>query len=340
MIRILFPNKGRIKPLDSFRLFLISEGYTEADRSAFFHACTLLIEYFLNTTPFNKTQKQNNWLNIYAIFTPSVEHGCAIDNIPTANRTAFGSHFDSRSGQLSFNEDKIRTFINTQTFLNKPLSDICLKGLQSHGRLGNSIVLMLPPITSYPNVGEYENFLSRDDYHFAATTTVLPNSNTSNQNNNFWQQIILRSMAEKLGLGNEYEMPGAENQSPTLDQVKTLPFNLHYFDSLQVVKENWSKNKWFSLMSNYQRSADPTHMNDFIHGKLNGDIIDITRDLLVTRPDNIEFWEGGGKFRKNVWRSARDCLMRRKIASSAYPVRNEKVPFCLPCQYYLSKIIW
>ena len=76
-----------------------------------------------------------------------------------------------------------------------------------------------------------------------------------------------------------------------------------------------------------------------------GDDIDgeVTQDLTGKRVipfsyENIELWEGGGYFRKNVYRSAYDCLLRRRIGDSSLPVKAIKTAICPICQMSLLKI--
>ena len=67
---------------------------------------------------------------------------------------------------------------------------------------------------------------------------------------------------------------------------------------------------------------------------------DNTIDAVPMTPSTIEYWEGGGGYRTKVYRSAHDCLMRRRIGESRLPVSAGRVAFCKVCTQHLRNLLF
>jgi len=327
MIKKVFPGGVGNTPFDSFKIFMISEGYTADQKANFTADCLEFVELLHATTPFNLTRIRPYWLSVYSVFTPSNNNGPAIDTSASTDRTAFESSFTSSSGLLSVNQIKVNDYINAQNLhvqnTDIPLSNFCTKGDLTYGSTGSLIVLILPSISGHPQGGEFENTPGENDYYFIAVSK-----------DGLWHQAILRSIARCLGLGDEFELDGASNLAPDNQTRKELAyFNTQYFDPAPSHPIT-AKFKWYFLFSANQRSLPP-----IVHAKADPNTIDTTLDDPPATPVGIEFWEGGGRFRTKVWRSAHDCLMRRRIGDSNLPMRQRMVPFCPACKHYLTQII-
>lgn len=327
MIRKIFPGGVGNTPFDSFKVFLISEGYTADQKSSFIADCLEFVDLLLATSPFNLTHIRSYWLSVYSIFTASNNGGPAIDMAASTNRTAFESTFTSSTGLLSVNSSKVNDFIAAESLRLEdtliPLSDFCVKGDLTYGTTGSLIVLLLPPIPSYPQGGEFEHTPSEDDYHFVAVSK-----------NGLWHQLILRSIASCLGLGDEFELAGDAYLAPGPEIPKGfIAFNLEYLDSAPSDPIT-GELKWYSLFSATQRTSPVV-----LHPKTDPTMPDILLDDTSATPVGVEFWEGGGGFRTKMWRSAHDCLMRRRVGDSSLPVRGSPVPFCPACKHYLGYLI-
>jgi hypothetical protein len=110
----IFPHTY-VPPSQSLNIILLSEGYTASERSAFLQDCMELVNKLLDMTPFNLSRTWPDWLAIHAVFTPSNNHGPAVDSPPTPGATAYESLLDSTTGRLSLNVARVNAAINTVT---------------------------------------------------------------------------------------------------------------------------------------------------------------------------------------------------------------------------------
>jgi hypothetical protein len=188
------------------------------------------------------------------------------------------------------------------------------------------VIVLLPELTEHPIGGEMEHEPGKDEFYFAAVTK-----------NGEWHQLVARVIGRLLRLGDEFELPGAEFQAPTEDQGVNIAIgrpNLLYLpEPPEGIPE--PEFKWFDLLSQSERGiAFPIHSH--------ANPVDIPDRALPVAPSTamrIELWEGGDSFRTQVYRSAYDCLMRRRIGDPDLPVRTAVVPFCPVCNAYITEAI-
>ena len=328
MLRKVFPaGVGGTTPYDAFKVVLLSEGYTAALQKDFQNSCQALVSRFLQTPPFNLTRLKPTWINFYTGFFPSSQSGAA-SGTSTPGRTVFESAYTAGTKTLTINQSRVNAVIDdpgtTLPFDNGtvPLSEICVKGSMSQERFATLIVMLLPPITGEPATIDTESAFGDTDYHFIATTT-----------NNHWQQAIFRAIGSKLGLGDEFELPGPEFQAAT-KQRDAPNINLQYLASAPATNRHPGL-KWRHYFSLGEKILPPV-----MHPKA-GDtsVPDNSISTVPLSPSSIEFWEGGGGFRTGVYRSAKDCLMRRRYGDSQLPVGAQPVPFCYVCRTYLKSLL-
>lgn len=328
MLKKIFPAGVGNTPQNSFKLVIVAEGYLAPESASFIGDCVDLIEALLRTTPFNLTRAHPHWLSVYSAFQPSAQRGPAIDVAATAGRTAFESSLNSGARQLTVNQTKVNAYVAAETILlgadEIPLPEFCSLGGPSSGLNGTLIALLLPPIAGQPAGGEVEGVPGANDYHFVATSK-----------DGLYNQVVGRGIARCLGLGDEFELAGAAFGAPAGQAAPDSgPYNLQYF-------QNGPPNpitgdvKWYPLFSAIERTLVPA-----IHPKANPGTADITIDSPPVTVAGVQFWEGGGAYRTQIWRTAHDCLMRRRIGDSTRPVRTGAAPFCPACRFYLSNVIW
>jgi hypothetical protein len=329
MLKKIYPFDAGSTFDNSFKIIFISEGYLAADRADFISSCIDFTDKLLESPPFNLTRINSNWLSVYASFTPSKNSGPSVNTIPAAGRTAFESKVDTATGLIAVNQLKLNAYLDAETvFYNKTvttLNKLCQKGVPNYGLGGSLFVLLTPAVAAKPNGFEYEHTPSATDYYFVATTT-----------DNLWHQLVIRAMCKVLWLGDEFELNGSDFLSPDLSDVNIkigLPFNLELLQTPPVF--NGDRSKWKKLFSTTQRGVTAVkHLKPPAPAKADNTI---SNDEVSFK--DIEFWEGGYGYRTKVYRTAKDCLMRRKIGEPLLPTRKKMVAFCPACMQYLKNIL-
>ena len=327
MLKKIFPFYAESTFYNSFKIILVSEGYLASERSSFISACVDFSNRLLETSPFNLTRINSNWLSIYSSFTPSANSGTSINATPAAGRTAFDSKADTSTGLISFDRAKVDNYIKDEKFnfqdtiLN--LAEYIGKGGLNYGITGALIVLLLPDSPGVPNGAEYESSITDNHYPFIATTF-----------NNEWHQLILRGLCKCLGLGDEHEQIGIDFLAPDSNAQKDISFpNIEYYENIPTILT--PKSRWYKLFSLVQRG-----LSIDVQPK-NGDL-SIPDNSIIDVPISFNkpaFYEGAGLYRTKVYRSAKDCLMRRQIGNSLLPVRINKVGLCPACFNYVKNLI-
>jgi hypothetical protein len=189
---------------------------------------------------------------------------------------------------------------------NPPVSEVLTKGERHWGTAGALIVLLLPD----NGTGAQMEHLpaSQNEYHFAAMTT-----------DSHWQQLVLRVLAGLLGLQDEADGPATA--PATAEDKLQLGFNSDY---LPDGPASATRRKWRTLGAN---AATPVHAHSGTPAVA----------TYPASPSDVEFWEGSGGFQTRVYRSASDCLMRRRLTDSSASLRARRIPLCLACR---TALIW
>jgi hypothetical protein len=327
MIKI-FPYLGESDTTNSFKLVFVSEGYLAAESPTFIGDCLAFVDNLIQMAPFNLSRMNPNWLSVYTAFTPSGNSGPSIDTAATIDRTAFESTYMSATGALTFNQTKVNTFLNSLQFDDQfgqlDLSDVVGLGDPMFSKNGSLVVILLPPLSGHPDGAEADNTPADTDYYFVSTTT-----------DKLWHQVVIRGLCQNLGLGDEFELDGpaqlAPVVDPTIDDI-LLPFNLFYSQTTPGTAQDCLQ--WLPLFSSTQRSG-PVTTHPKSGAPANPDYT--LEDPPLYHPV-IEYWEGGGGYRTQVFRSAQDCMLRRRIGFTQLPLREQPLSFCPACYHYLKNI--
>jgi hypothetical protein len=325
MLKKIFPSLVGNSAARSFKLILLAEGYTAGQSAQFAADCLSFTEQLLATPPFNLTRINPNWITVYSLFSVSANAGPA-SGTATAGRTAYESAIDPGTGALTVNPAKVNAMVAAEQIdvngTATPLADFCAKGAPSYGSSGVLIAVLLPSVVTPAQGAEMEYAPAPDDYHFVATTQ-----------NGRWPQLIFRAMGRCLGLGDEYELDGPDQLAPPDTMQYAPPFNLELYRSPPVLNDASAKWTWLMAATRRQGPAD-------VHAKMG---LPATADYSVNAvpetPVTIEYWEGGAGYRTQIYRTAKDCLMRRRIGDSRLPVRGDPVPFCLSCRKFIEHVI-
>ena len=322
MLQKIFPGGVGNSPRHCFKVVFLSEGYLAQEQHLFTGACAQFVERMLGIPPFNLTRINPHWLSVYRLFVPSANAGPASGS-SSPGRTAFESAIDPATGILSVNAVLVRDAVDAAQLRveddEEPLSDFCVKGAPVSRTTGTLLVVLLPPVSPLAGGADAEHLPVVDtEYHFVATTQ-----------NGEWHQVVLRGLGKLVGLGDEFETAVAP---PTPVNRFLLPCNLDHFGSVPLT--NRDSARWRSLFPPARQSSPPV-----VHPKPAPHAPDHTLPQFPTAPDGVEFWEGGGGYATQIYRTAKDCLMRRRIGDPALPVRAAPVSLCPACRRFLHSVI-
>lgn len=316
----------------SRRLIFIAEGYTASDEAVFYKDVYEILEKLGTRFPFSllKGNGNNKMFSAFMSFTPSSQSGYASSQSQAVGRTVFETYvFDN---QLYINFDKVNSYIDDLIYtdgdnelnyinggVNKGLSEIT-NGISIVG--SHTLIFIVLP-KAY-----------RSDLELEITDSNTYYSIVTSADNNV-EQVVLRSVAKILSLGDEFDLPGNEQLTPTEiqgDAILLLFRNLYYSPNINI-GPNPNTDELFPWRNFFDKNYDyPVPVNNTLNPNV------INRNLPAERVTytEIELWEGAGRFRKDVYRSAEDCLMRRRIGDTSIPVKNHKVSFCPLCRELLS----
>lgn len=328
MLRKIFPYDADNSFFNSFKIIFISEGYLASESALFTSTCIEFVEKLLETAPFNLTKINPNWLSIYSSFVASNNNGPAINTASSANRTAFETSVNTSTELISINSNKLNDHLLNEKFTNDKvllnLTSEIGKGVGQMGLTGTLIVLLLPSLAGNSSGAEFENPMSTNEYHFIATTA-----------NGYWHQLIIRGICKLLGLADEFENAGANYLLPNLEDRKSINFfpNIQYYDINPTTVSSLSK--WYRLFSVTKRGAPI----DIQLKTGDSSIQDNSLELREVSYDKPQYFEGGGQFRTRVFRSSKDCIMRRQIGNQLLPIRTNLVALSPVSFHYIKKII-
>lgn len=323
ILKKLYPRNGDESYLTTTSLVFIAEGYTATQESQFYKDVDQAFQRMLNYHNLINLRLNNNSLSIYTLFIPSLQSGIASSATEAINRTVFESYLSDR---LHLNYSKVEAV----------LEDTYFREISEETKLSDRLLVMNDeetsilhpaiPIFIFPHiptqVGEYENLLD-EQYYYIATTI-----------DGYYEQVILRSLCKILGLGDEFELEGTDYLEPDEEMGESINLvfpNLFYTTTPQNVNPLNEDFKWGNLFTAFDTVSVPVHTHP-------GPINDPDRSLppIPFSYKSIELWEGGCGFRKNVYRSAYDCLLRRRIGDITLPLKTKKVSLCPICQIYLT----
>lgn len=150
-----------------------------------------------------------------------------------------------------------------------------------------------------------------------------------------YEWIAARTLAGALGLGDEWEESGPDWTVPSIDATLSLLLDAPNLATLPDPTQATSPA--FYRWSHYtaaQRRAPPTpipHPGDAASP-------DLSLPAAPFSAPDLEPYEGGGGFRTQLLRPARDCLMRRRVGTAQSPKRNP-APLCTLCRRALTRAV-
>lgn len=323
IIPSILPSSNRVS--SNINLIFISEGFLIEDEKYFWN----LLNYFsqkLNTTfPFSIASQNSNFINVYGCFLSSKIKGANLQGDFINNSNLLDSYYNSTSLRLMVDESKLIDLAK-KIVINNNGNEINFKKVLSENYVqteySNLFIILIPENDITELDGELESINNSQVNYIAFTTKGR------------WEQFVFKSIGKMLGLADEFELSDENSLEPDRHEKELISFhspNLFCFEENE--SENFSSSlKWKSFTSVFNNPPHVINVKDY----------NFPNESL---PNNnfsnskILFTEGGGGYRKGVFRSSKDCLMRRRFNSKTLPIRESKIPFCFICEDYLKNII-
>lgn len=302
-----------------FKLIVLSEGYTSAQESQFYQDVISIWDKIVNYYPFTGLRHHNSVMGVGAAFIPSTNSGYASGATAAVGYNNFDTYYDSTLQKLITDRTKIDSVIE-DCIIPGNFGDIEIKDLVFKHKVpmsfNSTVVLVLLPSSS--NISAEAESLDENHYYHIVST-----------NDGYIEQLIIRSIAKIIGLGDEFE------DTATLDfdvanAIHSIFPNLYYLDDpLNAPSTSDNNFKWRHFFKASASSGISIVPN-------------ISLNVLQTNSvsyKGIELIEGGGGFRYKIYRSNPDCLLRRNIGDSSLKVKEKKIGLCTICEFYLRNVV-
>jgi hypothetical protein len=331
-----------VSPVHALNILVMCDGLTADQEAEFKSLCKQLVDRLLAMTPFNLTRYYPGWVNVYRHFTPS---------IAGASKTAFGATFNLSSKVLAIDpalvsaEIKLLKIRGQQGESDKAATSLWPPGDRpvdvgdsSVYGAGIVVILVRSMFPGFDFVGETEH-PGRRGLEVEATSHPYIVATTTDGN---WHQVVARAIAYRLGLGDEFELEDSGGKSflkPTLRDgliINVTYPNLLYAETVSTGPPTPLDLKWYDeLRESEQRKPLSVRAHT-------GSGPDYTDYAPVSGGPEIQLVEGGASYRTKVYRSAPDCLLRRRIGghlSTGLSLKKRELQFCTICRRYLRGII-
>ncbi|MFZ2899163.1 MAG: M64 family metallopeptidase [Saprospiraceae bacterium] len=297
---------------NKINIVIFSEGYRLEDKKMFNNKCRALIKKLEFFFPLNSVLKEDSNINIYTCFVPSVQFGISCQSNNKSN-TFLNSNIDTKTNEIYIDSDRLLKELDAINFSFSTLFET----------LTTLIVIIAPPLLNQSNCIEEKQL----DITFLGVTRSAIFTISSDG----WENSVVRALGSVIGLGDEFgNDSGPDIEQPILGEGVWIDYycpNLIFFKSpeQELYKE---KLKWKALMPKNDEKFE-IYESEVIESQLPHKI------PYKYSVEKINLWEGGGGYQKKVFRSAQDCIMRRKIGDREYPVRDERMSFCPVCEYVI-----
>lgn len=307
-------------------IFFLSEGFISDQEVLFWNACKAFLKRIHKYSPFNYTHQSENFWSIYGCYAPSEFAGPATSE-NSGHKTLLNARLDVDSAKLSIDFSELKKVLNQFTLKGQneaPVSvdEILSKKAFLPGFGKNLLVVLLPEIENSIVGGEIEKIPSdSDDYYYVATSL-----------NGYWEQVVIRALAGIFGLGDEFSLEEEDFEQPLSHQGKMLSFyhpNLIYVPG-DLDKLSKEEIKW--------RSVNDNAIDSDLVLKKSSDFSTVNKNKYHIEKMNL--WEGGGGYRKHIFRSSQDCLLGYKIGDISSPIKAQRIPLCPVCEHVIKHEIF
>jgi hypothetical protein len=303
---------------NTFKLFFVSEGYLANDEMKFYSDVIKIWKDLLKLYPLSMVKYKRNPFSLYSCFKASSNSGYTQDQISAIGFNNFSTYYSNN--RLFYDTIIVDDFLNDSIYFNATqsinINEYLHKSYYSNSFINSLVIILLPHSA---NLNAECEIYTDENYHSVATTM-----------DGYAEQIVLRGIAKSIGLGDEFDLAGIDYEAPTFEQACLLE---SMYPNLTYYPDNVFPNP--SIDDDFKwRQTFPSSFNQSLIPNLHiGNVAIPDRNLAIieTSFDQIELWEGGGGYRTKVFRSAQDCLQRRRIGDTTLPVKSKKVGLCPIC---------
>lgn len=322
--------KNIINDLDyaNTSLLFIAEGFTAQQEQLFYSTIFDIYDRISSYECFTKLKQDNSKIAFLSLYVPSANSGTATSASSAIGNTILESYIDAQGLHIDYN--KLETLINDSIIIRDGEEQLLSENLIIMDDYFTYIVNdFIIPIVIFPDStmphGELEHIESNHFYYIATTL------------DNYYEQIVIRGLAKISGLGDEFDVAGLDFEQPepeTGEKINIVHPNLFYTEDANNLTYDSDSFKWVGLFPESATSAVNVHPHPS-----SGTVPDRNLPAIPFSYKTIEMWEGGGLYRKYVYRPSVDCLLRRKIGESTLPVKDKRVSLCPICMRFLEKLI-
>lgn len=298
----------------AIRLLIVSDYWTEDRRAEFDRTCAGLFPGLAGVAPFNLFERYPAAIEAWSLWLPSTTG--FPDPAATPGAGPVPAVVDPATGAFQVTTSAVPEVLSGSVL---PRGD---RGTSSAGQWSDRgrgvpvvVCFLLPPTTAAP-----VEWVSTEFVDLARTVPVWPPRYLACSADAGWPRIVARALGSAMGLGEEWSGDGSGSAEPATPQAAMLAAaqpNLVAGPAPPVPPT--ASFKWFDELDARARTSG-------VPGPKG--------------PGPIRLVEGGGGYRSGVFRSAPDCLMRRRIAGdTATSVRSDPVEFCPLCRRLLTRSI-
>jgi hypothetical protein len=316
-VHAIYPSH-RVSLWSAFHVLFVAEGFVAADEPVFLRWCRVFERALLDTPPFGLLKSNQHVLALWGLFVASQQAGPVRGPPPGA--TAFRSTYDPGTGTLTVDESDLAARLGAARLPGPGGTSIEATRLLKYvvAPYDGLVVVLLPPSAGGAELpGEL-------DANPHGLTTGAP-SYVAVTADPGWERVVVRALARCFGLGDEFSRADG-TPPPDLEAIKAGFYaNLLAGPLPAADKPPPEEFKWYRDLS-FDARTQPVPVIPFGGSP-------------PSPPRQIALFEGGGGYRSKVYRSAADCVMRRRIGGGADSPRQRPVPFCTVCDHFLMRAI-
>jgi hypothetical protein len=300
----------------TFHVVLVAEAFTAADEDEFFAACHAFYPALEDTPPFNLLKLNRGRIVVWGVFTPSGQRGTTIGTTP--GNTVLGSTYEPGTRTLAFDTSRVQAFLRDTEVRRHGVRSTLREYAREEWSQQGVVAVLLPPVAGgQPLTADADTSIgppglpsNPSDRWFVGTTIDLG-----------WERVVLEAIARCFGLGDEWSRSEDEFALADARSRHEASRRPNLFAATPPIGPPDPWFPWYSLLDAAARSK-PLPV--------------VPYGSLPSAPgEPVQLFEGAGRYRAGIYRSAVDCVLRRRIGSLTSP-RFDSVDFCTVCRRHLA----
>lgn len=314
------------KSIARLNLVFFAEGFLENEEYKFWNLLQDFSQRICKNYPFSLLKQYPGICKIYGCFDASTTRSIQPRSSFTSGRNNFDTHIDNNSNKLIIDESKLLAHINESGVYYGDSDFITAVNDGKFIQKDNYLFIILLQTEEQQGISyEFESVADAPLHYIAFSTT------------NYWEQYVIHSLGKLLGLANEFEKETPDFLAPEEYQHELISW---IYPNLLCKDDNSPSkimgNKWFPYISNTALSLQL----DSIENIKDYNRVDTQIPEFNYSTEGIQLAEGGGGYRKGVFRVANDCLLRRKFGSTELPIAATSLSFCTLCENHIANLIF